>query len=327
VCACACVLARAHPPAHTKVTPLDPADTITAAAALLRDAAVAVKWQEEEEQGDPDSAASGAAASGAAASGAAASGTAASGGAVSPAAASGAAASGAAASSAAASVFLVPDPLPLPDLLPMPMDDEDEERRPPPPAREPPLGLSELTLPLHGMIQLSEGSTAVVDEHWTFRAVACLLGIRLRKAQACIALESGGAVSPTDVIVPPDFVMPNDWMTECHRELKELYMPAIKAAWELRHGRSFVEKSKQEPKGCDTRSACPAFLIYYVSIARSGDIGKPGHRHCGFACWSCCCCCCSASCRCCCCCRRCCCCSSCCSAVVAAIAVWCSGFQ
>ena len=156
--------------------------------------------------------------------------------------------------------FDVPAPLQLPPPLVLPLASAAEPV-PPPPARQPPLELSELHLPLHGMLQLRDGSTQVVDEQWTFRAVACLLQIREDVAKSLIAAASGGAISPAAAVVPVDYVMPYDGITECNKHLRALYEPAIRHNWETKHTRAFVLKSKTEPKGCNMHSACPAILI------------------------------------------------------------------
>ena len=126
---------------------------------------------------------------------------------------------------------------------------------PPPPT---PVPFEGLTLPLHGMIELADGSHQVVDDLSTFRAVACLLNIRLKHAKAAIAATEN--ISVDAVVVPPDYVLPNDAITACHRELREHYLPAIQAAWEQKHQRPFALKSKADPAGCDLRGACPVFL-------------------------------------------------------------------
>ena len=129
---------------HIQVAPLDPADAASSAAALLRDAETVVRWREEEQTdwgGDQE-----------------ADGTA-PGGAVSPA-------------GEGIPSFEVPPPLQLPPPLHLPLPSSSSAPVPPPPAREPPLNLSDMHLPLHGMLQLHDGSTQVVDEQWTFRAVA-----------------------------------------------------------------------------------------------------------------------------------------------------------
>ena len=245
-CASMHVRACACPSVFIQVVPLDPADTASSAAALLRDAEVLVRWEEEEHTdwgGDPpaddipevnapppqlDVPPPG---------------------------------------------LDVPPPLPLPPPLALPLASETAVvvvpggavspvgSASPPPAREAPLNLSDLHLPLHGMLQLRDGSTQVVDEQWAFRAVGCLLLIREQVAKNMIAAASGGAVSPAAAIVPLDYVMPNDGISECHRRLRELYEPAIRANWESKHGRPFVLKSKSEPKGCNMHSACPTILI------------------------------------------------------------------
>ena len=199
-----------------QVVPLDPADTASSAAALLRDAEVVVRWQEEEQ---PDWTAD------------------------------------------EFPALEVPPPLLMPPPIDLPLAASSTQSVPPPEAREPPLNLSEMHLPLHGMLQLIDGSTQVVDEQWTFRAVACLLQIREQVAKSLIARESGGAVSLAAATIPVNYVMPNQGMTQCHGLLRELYEPAIRANWERKHGRAFVLRSKGEPTGCNIHGACPAILI------------------------------------------------------------------
>ena len=253
------------------MVPLDPADAATSAASLLRDAEVVVQWREEEQTdydpdlGDPQQ---------------------------SHVADSHAAGSDSRSSTDAAPGlevhfppgFRVPPPLPLPEELPLP--DESPPGLPPCAAREAPLGLSELHLPLYGMLQLRDGSTQVIDQQWTFRAVACLLQIREKQAKRVISTASGGAVSPAAAVVPVDFVMPNDGITECHRELQELYASAIRQNWEAKHGRPFVVYSKNEPNGCKIRPACPFILTlcqHHIAHASHGCQLDP--RHCVFTFW------------------------------------------
>jgi hypothetical protein len=111
------------------------------------------------------------------------------------------------------------------------------------------------------MIELADGSHQVVDEVTSFQAVAALLTIRLKHAKAAIAATDN--LSIDDVVVPPDYVLPNDAITACHRELKELYLPAIRSGWEQKHRRQFTVKSSKDPAGCDLRGACPVFLNLY----------------------------------------------------------------
>ena len=244
--------------------PLDPADASSSAATLLRDAEVVVQWQEEEEEQldwtedpghDPIRRVRRVA--------------------------------GSHAADDDIPEFEVPAPLQLPPPLVLPLASAGAgEREPPPQAREPPLNLSEQHLPLHGMLQLRDGSTQVVDEEWTFRAVACLLQIREEVAKILIAAESGGAVSPAAAVVPLDYVMPNDGLTECHHRLRMVYEPAIRLSWEMKHGRPFVVRSRAEPKGCNFIGACPAIpLLCQHHMMRTCHACRRESRHCGFACW------------------------------------------
>ena len=252
--ACMCL-----PTIFIQVAPLDPADAASSAAALLRDAETVVRWREEEQTdwgGDQEADDT---------------------------------AGGGAASSADADMpsLDVPPPLQLPPPLHLPLPSSSSaEPVPPPPAREPPLNLSDMHLPLHGMLQLHDGSTQVVDEQWTFRAVACLLQVRELVAKIMIATASGGAVSPATAVVPVDYVMPNDGLTECHQRLRKIYEPAIRSNWESKHGRPFVLKSGSEPKGCNMHTACPAILILCQHhIVCACHACHRESRHCGFACW------------------------------------------
>ena len=169
------------------VVPLDPADTASSAAALLRDAETVVRWQEEEQPDwteDPGDVPTRRRAAVSRATGSA---------------------DDIPTSADDIPTFKMPAPLPLPPPLDLPSANAAEPA-PPPPAREPPLELSDLHLPLHGMLQLRDGSTQVVDELWTFRAVACLLQIREQQAKILIAAGSGGAISHAAAVVPVDFM-------------------------------------------------------------------------------------------------------------------------
>ena len=122
----------------------------------------------------------------------------------------------------------------------------------------------------------------MVDAQWTWRAVAALLDIRNRQAQDCIFSEGdSGAASPADVVVPASFVMPDQWMTECNRELRAQYAPFLKENWELKHGRTFVLKSKKNPDGCDLRKAYPTASQQEAINSHSNfpAIPNPTHNH------------------------------------------------
>ena len=112
-----------------------------------------------------------------------------------------------------------------------------------------------LSLPLHGMLELKDGSSQVVSDVWSWRALACLVAIRVVECKKAISADTGVPVE--DVIVPPGYVLHNDGISDCHKALKATYLPAIKRGWEHKHGRPFVQKSKFWTDGCDIRGACP----------------------------------------------------------------------
>ena len=104
------------------------------------------------------------------------------------------------------------------------------------------------------MIELADGSYQVVDDDSSFRAVATLLEIRAKHAKAAIAATDG--VDASEIVsIPPDYVLPNDYISACHRDLKALYLPLIKANWVRRHGGEFSLQSKSNPFGCNLRGA------------------------------------------------------------------------
>ncbi len=111
------------------------------------------------------------------------------------------------------------------------------------------------SLPLHGMLELADGSYQVVDDRHTYKALVNVLQVRDKHARRALSARLG--ITTSEVTVPPGYILPNTYMTEAVRELRNQYMPLIKQSWENRHQRTFTLRTRRDTTGCNIHSACP----------------------------------------------------------------------